>query len=120
MSFAIYTHPSSHLHVTPPGHPERVARIEAVDRVLADPKFDGADRVEAPDVTNAQILRAHDEAYLEMVVSNVPEDGWVSIDPDTHMVKDSLTAARRAAGATPGWTLRPNQFGDAWNQLCGL
>ncbi|MEM7057122.1 MAG: histone deacetylase family protein [Pseudomonadota bacterium] len=99
MSFNIYTHPSSHLHVTPPGHPERVARIEAVDKVLADPKFAGAVRLEAPDVTNAQILRAHDEAYLELITSNVPEEGWVSIDPDTHMVAESLTAARRAAGA---------------------
>ena len=36
MTLRVYTHPSSPLHVTPPGHPERVARIETVDRVLAE------------------------------------------------------------------------------------
>ena len=29
MGTATFTHPSSREHVTPPGHPERVERIEA-------------------------------------------------------------------------------------------
>ncbi|HET7409308.1 MAG TPA: histone deacetylase family protein, partial [Paracoccaceae bacterium] len=95
----IYTHPASHRHVTPPGHPERVARIETVDRLLLRAPYDAIERVEAPAATDEQILRAHDPGYLEMIVENVPAEGWVSLDPDTHMCPDSVTAARHAAGA---------------------
>ena len=99
MSMTIFTHPSSHEHVTPPGHPERVARIETVDRVLAGEAYKGLARAEAPAATDAQIMRAHDERYVEAIIANAPEDGWVSLDPDTHMSPGSLMAARHAAGA---------------------
>jgi acetoin utilization deacetylase AcuC-like enzyme len=95
----IYTHPSSHRHVTPPGHPERVARIETIDRVLARAPYDALERVEAPAATDEQILRAHDRRYLDLIVDNVPKEGWVSLDPDTHMCPESVSAARHAAGA---------------------
>lgn len=99
MTLQIYRHASSHLHVTPPGHPERVARIETVDRVL-DGWADGAlDHREAPAASEAQILRAHDERYAEMVMTAAPEEGWLSLDGDTHIGPDSVTAARHAAGA---------------------
>ncbi len=98
MSLNIYSHPSSHQHVTPPGHPERVARIETVDRVL-DTDHAGLTRIEAPAATDDQILRAHDGAYVEKIIASVPEDGWTSLDPDTHMSPQSLVAARHAAGS---------------------
>jgi len=99
MSLRIFRHPASHRHVTPPGHPERVARIETVERVLDRPAFAALERAEAPAASDAEILRAHDRGYLEMILANVPDDGWVSLDADTHMCPDSLTAARHAAGA---------------------
>ncbi|MEM7210834.1 MAG: histone deacetylase family protein [Pseudomonadota bacterium] len=99
MTLRVYTHPSSHLHVTPPGHPERVARIETVDRVLAEDRFAGIDRAEPPRATEEQLRRAHENAYVDRIFETSPEDGIVSLDPDTHMVKDSLEAALRAAGA---------------------
>lgn len=98
MTLRILTHPSSHLHVTPPGHPERVARIETVDRILAE-KFGDITPVEAPAASEAQILRAHDGAYFAELAAALPEEGWVSLDPDTHMCPDSLAAAHHAAGA---------------------
>ncbi len=99
MSVLILTHPSSHRHVTPPGHPERVARIEAVDRVLAAAPYASLPRAEVPAASDAQIGRAHDAAYVEMVKSRAPDEGWTSLDPDTHMCPDSLEAARHAAGS---------------------
>ncbi len=99
MTLRIYTHPSSHDHVTPQGHPERVARIETVDRVLAEDRFAGLDRAEAPEATRAQILRAHDERYVDLIVENAPTEGWVSLDADTHMSPGSLKAAHHAAGS---------------------
>jgi acetoin utilization deacetylase AcuC-like enzyme len=99
MSILILTHPSSHAHVTPPGHPERVARIEAVDRVLATARYATLPRAEAPAASDDQIGRAHDAAYVEMIKASAPAQGWVSLDPDTHMCPDSLEAARHAAGS---------------------
>jgi len=99
MSILILTHPSSHAHVTPPGHPERVARIEAVDRVLASGPYVGLPRAEAPAASDDQIGRAHDAAYVEMIKASAPAQGWVSLDPDTHMCPNSLEAARHAAGS---------------------
>ena len=95
----IYNHPSSHRHVTPPGHPERVARIQTIDRLLLRSPYDALERIEAPAATDEQILRAHDPRYLELLLENAPEEGWVSLDPDTHMCPDSIEAARHAAGA---------------------
>ncbi len=100
MSALILTHPSSHRHVAPPGHPERVARIEAVDRVLAAAPYASLPRGEVPAATDAQIERAHDAAYVEMIKSSVPTQGWANLDPDTHMCPDSLEAARHAAGSS--------------------
>ena len=99
MTLRVYTHPISHLHVTPPGHPERVARIETVERVLDEARFGGLDRAEPPQATSEQVLRAHDVAYVDKVFDAAPSEGIVSLDPDTHMVKDSLDAALYAAGA---------------------
>jgi acetoin utilization deacetylase AcuC-like enzyme len=99
MSVLIITHPSSHAHVTPPGHPERVARIETIDRVLASEPYATLPRAEAPAAAEAQIARAHDTGYIEMIKSRVPARGFVSLDPDTHMCPDSLTAALHAAGS---------------------
>ena len=64
MSVIVLSHPSSHEHVTPPGHPERVARIETVDRVLGGARYAGLPRAEAPAATDEQITRAHPQAYL--------------------------------------------------------
>ena len=99
MSVLILTHPSSHDHVTPPGHPERVARIEAVDRVLAGSPYAELSRSEAPAADDAQLGRAHEARYIQMIRSNVPDRGWVSLDPDTHMCPDSLEAGLHAAGS---------------------
>lgn len=99
MSVLLVTHPSSHRHVTPSGHPERVARIEAVEHLLAAPPYANLPRQEAPAATKAQLARAHAESYISDIEAQAPESGWVSLDPDTHMCPDSLEAAQHAAGS---------------------
>ncbi len=99
MSVLILTHPLSHAHVPPAGHPERVARIEAIDALLASAPFDDLPRAEAPAASDAEIARAHDPAYMAMLETRVPASGWTSLDADTHLGPRSLEAARRAAGA---------------------
>ena len=99
MPVMILTHPSSHQHVTPAGHPERVERIEAVDRLLDTVPYDRLTRDEAPEATREQLARAHDAAYLDMLETSVPATGWTSLDSDTHLSSMSLVAARHAAGS---------------------
>ncbi|MEL6576686.1 MAG: histone deacetylase family protein, partial [Pseudomonadota bacterium] len=69
MSLIVYTHPSSHRHVTPPGHPERVARIETVDAVLSGAEYDGLVRREAPAADIAALKRAHDADYVDAIIA---------------------------------------------------
>ncbi|MBK0401267.1 histone deacetylase family protein [Limibaculum sp. M0105] len=99
MSVLIVTHPSSHQHVTPPGHPERVARIETVERVLHRAEFDALPRREASAASDDALKRTHTDAYVEGIKRAAPTSGSVSLDPDTHMSPGSLEAARRAAGS---------------------
>ncbi|MEO1239056.1 MAG: histone deacetylase family protein [Pseudomonadota bacterium] len=95
MTTALYSHPSSDTHVTPPGHPERVARMEAVRSAL-----DGVDldRRDCPMGDMADVLRCHPADYIARVEAAIPENGYVSLDADTHLAPGSLTAAMHAVG----------------------
>ena len=96
MQVALLSHPECLGHVTPPGHPEQVARLDAVLNAL-----DGFDllRIPAPLCPDDDILRVHPRAYLDLLRRAAPETGWRPLDPDTHMSPGSLAAAWRAAGA---------------------
>ena len=91
----LYTHPSGHLHATPPSHPDQVARLDAVLTALAGLDLD---RREAPDADDADILRGHSPAYLAELAGKLPDQGWSMLDADTYLSPDSLTAARHAVG----------------------
>jgi acetoin utilization deacetylase AcuC-like enzyme len=99
MTTALFTHAECLGHVTPPGHPERVARLEVVMQALDAPEFAGLERRNAPLAAQADLLRVHPEAYIDAMTAAVPEEGVVSLDADTHMMKGTLKAALRGAGA---------------------
>lgn len=98
MTTAWFRHDDCHAHVTPPGHPEQVARLDHVDRALTGPRFAALERREAPVCDEAEILRCHPARYLERVRASVPAHGFRSLDADTHLSPGSLTAAMRAVG----------------------
>ncbi|APR86278.1 Acetylspermidine deacetylase [Minicystis rosea] len=79
-------------------HPERPERLEAARRGLARCESAGAQVVAlAPrDATDAEILAAHDAAYLAELKKL--EGHYASLDADTYLAPASLAAARRAAG----------------------
>ncbi|MEM1235515.1 MAG: histone deacetylase family protein [Pseudomonadota bacterium] len=95
MATALITHEECLGHVTPPGHPEQVARLDAVMSALGGMDVE---RVAAPYAADDDILRAHPAAHLAALRRAAPEDGWVSLDADTHMSSGTLAAALRAAG----------------------
>ncbi len=95
MSVALISHEACAGHVTPPGHPEQVARLDAVISAL-----EGMDlvRVPAPMAAEDDLLRCHPAAYLQAIRSAEPEEGWAQIDADTFLSPGSVEAALRAAG----------------------
>ncbi|WP_208351890.1 histone deacetylase family protein [Pseudaestuariivita rosea] len=96
MTTALITHPDCLEHITPPGHPEQVARLEYVLNALEG--FD-LQREKAPLVADDDILRVHPVAHLNALRDAAPTTGLISLDADTHMSPGSLDAAFRAAGA---------------------
>jgi acetoin utilization deacetylase AcuC-like enzyme len=98
MTTALITHPDCLNHVTPLGHPEQVARLEAINLALDAPEFDALARMDAPLCKDEHVLLAHPVSHLAAIRAASPNSGVRSLDPDTHMSPGSLQAAFRAVG----------------------
>jgi len=98
MSTALITHPDAADHITPQGHPERVARYEVVTAALAAPEFDALVRFEAPMADESEVLRCHPADYVERIRKAVPVAGAYQLDADTHMSPGSWRAVMRGVG----------------------
>jgi len=99
MSTALISHLDCLRHVTPPGHPERVDRLRAIDAALQAEEFAYLVRVEAPLAGDEALQRAHPADHLAALTARSPRESFAAIDADTFLCPDSLTAARRSAGA---------------------
>ena len=95
MTTAFITHDDCLKHVTPPGHPEQVARLEYITNALQSVDLM---RLEAKLATREEILLLHPAAYIDNIEKAVPDCGWEAIDADTHLSSGSFTAALRAVG----------------------
>jgi acetoin utilization deacetylase AcuC-like enzyme len=98
MTTALITHPASLDHVTPQGHPEQVARIEAIEAVLAAPEFAALDRRLAPLGELETIRKGHSKVYYDRIRAAMPDYGDAHLDPDTFMSPGTWEAALRAVG----------------------
>ena len=95
MTTLIFHSPHSENHLTPPGHPEQVARYAAVQAGLK-----GLDLIhrDAPLAEDADTLRAHPARYLARVRAASPAAGWAQLDADTYLSPGSVAAAFHAVG----------------------
>ena len=95
MTTLLINSPQSENHLTPPGHPEQVARYAAVQAGL-----NGLDLLhrDAPLAEDADILRAHPARYLAKVRAASPVAGWAQLDGDTYLSPGSVAAALHAVG----------------------
>ncbi len=119
MSTALFTHPACLRHVTPDGHPERVARLEAIYAALEGPDFAPLLRREAPLATRESLARAHYPAHLDAISRAAPTQGMVGVDPDTFMSPGTLEAAARAAGGVVA-AVDAVLAGEAANAFCAV
>jgi acetoin utilization deacetylase AcuC-like enzyme len=95
----LFVHPDYRLHITPPGHPERPARLEAIERRLQRTPLWEALPHRAPDTVDDEVLTSvHTRAYVEHV-REVAASGGGALDPDTAVSPVSDRIARLAAGA---------------------
>ncbi|SDK55451.1 histone deacetylase family protein [Microbulbifer yueqingensis] len=100
MSVGLITSPACALHDMGEGHPERPARLDAIqDQLLASGMDFVLQHFDAPRATRAQLELVHDPDYVESIFARAPSEGTEILDPDTSMCPDSLEAALRAAGA---------------------
>ena len=96
MTTALLTHPDCLTHVTPPGHPEQVSRLERVLKVLEPMALL---RTAAPMAAEDDLLRLHPKSHLDSLRAAVPAAGYAGLDGDTFLSPGSLDAAYRGAGA---------------------
>ncbi|MFP7674138.1 histone deacetylase family protein [Marivita sp. S0852] len=96
MTTALITHAECLEHVTPDGHPERVARLEHVLHSLQ-----GLDlkRVAAPEVDEAHLRYVHPQSHIDAMRAAIPKEGMHQIDADTWASPGTWQAVSRAAGA---------------------
>jgi acetoin utilization deacetylase AcuC-like enzyme len=96
-SGVLFRHPSSLLHDTGSGHPERRGRIVAVADALSAGDWLGYTVIESPAATEAQVAAVHPTAYTDALKALCAGGGgW--IDGDTVTSADSYAAAEHAAG----------------------
>jgi acetoin utilization deacetylase AcuC-like enzyme len=100
MPAAFITHPECLKHEMGAYHPERPARLTAIeDQLVASGVSQYLKRYEAPLATDEQLARVHPIEYVRAIRDAAPQQGTVHLDPDTAMNPWSLQAALRAAGA---------------------
>jgi acetoin utilization deacetylase AcuC-like enzyme len=100
MRTAFISHPDCLLHHMGPYHPERPARLKAIeDELAASGLMDRLERHVAPLATFEQLKRVHTPKYIASLAAAAPSTGFAYLDPDTAMNPYSLAAAYRAAGA---------------------
>ena len=91
----VYSTPAAARHITPPGHPERVDRLAAVERGLN--RLD-LTRRDAPLAALADLHLCHPATHIDRLRAAEPAQGFAQLDPDTFMSPGSFDAALRAVG----------------------
>ncbi|MBU1174683.1 MAG: histone deacetylase family protein [Alphaproteobacteria bacterium] len=94
------SHPDCLLHDAGDGHPESAERIYAIQNHLIVSNLEFVlHHYDAPLATRDQLAAAHDGAYVDQILAQRVESGYIHLDGDTTMSPGTLQAALRAAGA---------------------
>ena len=100
MTIAYISHADCLLHDVGNHHPERPARLNAIQDQLVRSGFEFILKTyDAPLADRRDIERVHDPDYVASIFARSPKHGIVDLDEDTMMMPDTLNAALRAAGA---------------------
>jgi acetoin utilization deacetylase AcuC-like enzyme len=97
MRTRLYRSPTFRQHDPGPGHPEKIARLEAIEAVLERAPIANVETVAPRAATRAELERVHTPAHLDALAALAGKS--VQLDPDTAMSPRSYEAALLAAGA---------------------
>jgi acetoin utilization deacetylase AcuC-like enzyme len=84
-------------HNTPPGHPERPERADVMDAVAQRWRDRGGTTSDPRPATRDELLRVHDEQYLDTIADT--HGRAVALDPDTYTSPESHEVGLLGAGA---------------------
>jgi acetoin utilization deacetylase AcuC-like enzyme len=84
-------------HLTPPGHPESVARGEVMQGVADRWKHAGGMVLDARAATRAELLRVHSADHVDAIEATAGKA--TMLDPDTFTSPETAEVAKFAAGA---------------------
>ena len=84
-------------HITPPGHPERPERAEAMQVVASEWSGRGGQILAPRPATDEELARVHRADYIESIKAT--RGKATMLDPDTFTSPDTEDIARTAAGA---------------------
>lgn len=100
MKTAYISHAACLKHEMTANHPERPARMLAIERALHHAGiFSQLAQFEAPLASKAALARVHAPSYIDWIFNQSPKAGLVQLDADTAMNAHSLEASLRASGA---------------------
>jgi acetoin utilization deacetylase AcuC-like enzyme len=86
-------------HESPPGHPERPARLSAIrNGLIATLAAAGSERVAAREARPEELVAVHSERHVEHLLRALT-GGYGDLDPDTYFAPGTRNAAWLAAGA---------------------
>lgn len=99
MTTLFLSHPASLDHDTGPQHPERPARMRAIQAAMADVRFDSLAREDAPWGEARAITRVHPASYYAAIEKAAPKQGVIALDHgDTVMSPGTWAAIMHAVG----------------------
>lgn len=104
-------------HRTPEGHPERPARIRAIETALEEERFSTLIRMHAPLGSLEQAELCHSARLCETIRQASPESGLIALDADTVMSPATFDAALHAVGAATA-AVDEVMTGRATNAFC--
>ncbi|HWZ86030.1 MAG TPA: histone deacetylase [Thermoanaerobaculia bacterium] len=85
-------------HRAPNDHPEHPGRLSAIWKRLADEGLlERCRRVAAREATHDELARVHTAEHIS-AIADTSRDAFRQLDPDTYTCRDSVLAARLAAG----------------------
>src|SRR3546814_15255782 len=82
MTTLLFSHPACEDHIPDIGHPENPVRLRAIAQALAASEFAGLLRREPPRAEQDQVARVHPGSFVRDLLSHVPGEGAVGLDPD--------------------------------------
>lgn len=85
-------------HQMPDGHPEQIARLQAINAALSADEFDALDRRASPMAEDTDLLLAHPQSHIDAIRDAAPDTGLIGLDADTTMSPGTLEAALRGVG----------------------